>query len=379
VGTDAEVELAAIRASAKVMNYRLLVHSDPGSPQSFIVLTEEEASAGRSAARKYWGNYVFRIGEKRNVVVEIPHPAYEENTLEYGILMFERMDAANLLIAGAHPKANSDGSADVIQPENKRNLFNLVNQVLLRESQESPALVVQVRALGAKPGAGMPDVEALLSFSNANVSSNSLSDLGKFLVSFLEESQLRWTFIESSEGLSGYDVHGSSQALYLGHTKNKECVSLWLSPFVRIGYEQYADNAAQASQLATLGIPTEERDLGEFLRNSTIDQDEPVHRDLLKLLKKYQNTQDINALYSIQSRWSFYRFVRVIDINSQKPFLLLYSRKGLVPIVASLAFQPAKGLVREDEAQLYCGELREEAIRRHVESGVPFLRLLMGQ
>ncbi|MFQ5696165.1 MAG: hypothetical protein ACE5HB_09270, partial [Terriglobia bacterium] len=89
---------------------------------------------------------------------EIPRPVYEENTVEFGVSLFQRLRAAALLIAGAHPKSNTDGSADVVLFNNRRSLFNLVNQVFLRETGDAPFVAIQVRALGYKRGTALPGV-----------------------------------------------------------------------------------------------------------------------------------------------------------------------------------------------------------------------------
>ena len=88
-----------------------------------------------------WGTYVFRFGTPGSHVIQVPRPLYERNAYEFAITLFDRMTATGLFLAGAHPAANVDGSADIIRLSNKVNMFNLVHQVCLREWGPRPMMV----------------------------------------------------------------------------------------------------------------------------------------------------------------------------------------------------------------------------------------------
>ncbi|HVR73259.1 MAG TPA: poly-gamma-glutamate biosynthesis protein PgsC/CapC, partial [Planctomycetota bacterium] len=155
-------EVRAIHGAATALNYQVLQFQDKASGERYVILRERPDAF----PRRYWGLYVFRLGKSGAHAIEVPHPIYEMNTFEYGVSLFERLSATYLLIAGCHPKCNTDGSSDVVLPRNKRNVFNLVNQVILREARDAPLLVVQVRALGPNRGVVLPDSDALLSLGD---------------------------------------------------------------------------------------------------------------------------------------------------------------------------------------------------------------------
>ena len=362
---EGAMELQTIHAACIAFNYELRRHKDKQSGAEYLLL-KERRSAG---PRRYWGDYVFRVGRRRPIVVEIPHPVFEANTLEYGVWLFEKLRASALLIAGSHPKCNVDGTSDVIPTENKRTLFNLTNQVLLREMKEEPCLVLQVRALGPKPGALLPAADALLAFSDASVTRGTLSLLAGEVASALDEEGLGWRFVDGSLSTGGYEAQGSAQAQYLSQTKNKEFAALWLSPFVRIGYRQYSENSIQESQFAALGIETIQEGLLDRLKADLKPGKHERDEALLDLLQRYRTTQDINVLYAIKAKWGDYGLKRVVDASSRKPFLLIYTDSGLLPLVSCLSFSAGTA---SREVKLISG-LDPEGVRDYVESGAAFL------
>ena len=135
------------------------------------------------------------MGGHRPLVVEIPHPLYERNTGEYGVSLFDKLDAGFLLIAGTHPKCNVDNSADVADNANKVNLFNLVNQTILRDFGTDELLVVQVRAFGHRPGISNPMADALVAFSDGSLSADTLGQLGRDLLTALEDDRFHVKFV----------------------------------------------------------------------------------------------------------------------------------------------------------------------------------------
>jgi hypothetical protein len=365
---DVAAEIDTLRGPARALNYDLFLHVDSGSGQQFVVLSEST----KSIVRQYWGTYVWRLGAAKPFVLEIPHPDYEENTLEYGVSLFDKLNAACLFMAGSHPKCNTDGSADVVLFENKRSVFNLVHQVALRETDDEPFCAVQVRALGYRPGVGLPDADALLAFSDASSGEATLSDLGKELMALMHKDGVSVRFVDGDRITSGYEVHGSAQTLYLPHTRNKECCSLWLSPFLRSGYRQYSDRSLQEAQFIALGIGTSERDLvSELADASATAPDGAIPPGLPGLLRHYRATQDINSLASVARLWPEIELRRVVEKSSRRVLLVLRGKQGLLPIVMSLS-PPLIGREEPADVRLSATPGPEE-LKRFAESGACFL------
>jgi len=328
-------EVRAIHSAAKSLGYEVIYHKESGSGHEYIILSEDR----NASAKRYWGTYVFRVGNFKPYIIEIPHPVYEENTLEYGVSMFQRLQASSLLIAGSHPKCNTDGTADVALLDNKKSLFNLANQVLLRDTGDAAFLAIQVRALGYRPGIGLPDADALVAFSDASVSEDTLGPMGIEFLSRLKRDGLSIQFVDGSRGTVGYEVYGSAQALYLSHTKNKEFSALWLSPFERRAYRQYSEDLLQEAQFAALGVEMSNLDLLTTLaREESIASLDEIPDGIVALLRRYRATQDINSVYSIRILWRNLRLVRTFESGTQRPYMLIYQNSRLLPVVANLGF-----------------------------------------
>jgi hypothetical protein len=278
-----------------------------------------------------------------------------------------------LMIAGSHPKCRKDGTADVVLPSNKRSLFNLVNQVLLREMRDEPLLAVQVRALGPRPGLLLPQADALVSFSDGSIDRGTLGILEARLVSLLDAQRLGWTFVDGGPSTRGYEVQGSAQALYLGHTRNKKFAALWLSPFARLGFRTSADNAVQEKQLQVLGIGTEERGLDDVLAGSEQVSSLRLPDEMVRLVEHYQKTQDIASLDGILNGWPALRLRRIIDKESQRPFLVFQDGTTLLPLVAALDFTPLLGAGQSGAFKASL-PFDRQTVRRFVSSGEALLR-----
>ncbi|MES9907435.1 MAG: hypothetical protein ABW150_02865, partial [Candidatus Thiodiazotropha sp.] len=123
---DGLEELRGIQEAAGVLNYHLIRYRHQSTGEDFLILAESD-----SGERRYWGTYVFRLSKSSNYLVQVPRPLYELNSFEYGVSLFQRLNAKALLLAGSHPGANTDGSADIIRLDNVVNMFSLVNQVVL--------------------------------------------------------------------------------------------------------------------------------------------------------------------------------------------------------------------------------------------------------
>jgi gamma-polyglutamate biosynthesis protein CapC len=121
-------KLNIIMGYSAAFNYTLIQYQHQQSGEKFFILKEIQASEHK----RYWGTYVFRLGKANPFMIEIPRPLYEVNSFEYAVSLFEQLKAQYLLIAGAHPYSNVDGSADLVRLDNQASLFTLVNQIVGR-------------------------------------------------------------------------------------------------------------------------------------------------------------------------------------------------------------------------------------------------------
>jgi len=365
--TDKGLEELRIMASASAMlGYKIILYKDRISGEDFIILVEDETLKDR----RYWGTYVFRLGESNNYIIQIPRPIFELNVFEYGVSLFARLKAKALLIGGTHPYANHDLSSDLINMDNKENLFNLVNQVLLREFREEAFVSLQCRALGLRPGRKLPGEDVLLTFDSGITERNHLSPLDKRLIDIIEEDGLRVGFVDGREETSGYEASFTPSLFYIDQTLNKEFAILWLSPSVRTAYRQQTENRWQNAQFKAVKIPTTEVDLYTYILNSRfIGDSSTLPSDIIQMIRRYAETQDIIELYSIKSKAKSFRLRRVIDINTKQSFLFVYNQSDRLILIANL-------MPREANAEITLSRktLSRQEITRFIDKKAGFLK-----
>ncbi len=357
-------ELRAINSTAKVMGYQIIRYRHKESGQDYLVLSEVPSIE----TRRYWGSYVFRLGAGNGYVVEVPRPGFEINSFEYGVALFESLKANALLIAGANPNANLDKSADVIRPQNKANVFNLMNQIILREAMSAPLLVVQSRTFGLRPDVPAPDADLLVTFSNGATTTQNLSPLQRGLMQSLDKTGMRTKFVDGSAETAGYELGYLPQSLYLAQSANKEFAVLWMSPLARAAYQQQTENRLMASQFNALRVPTQEMPLYQVVANTTLAPSTLIPEALRSKLDRYLKTQDIIVLSEVRSVWPGYEMKRLIDTDSKQAFLLLYAPDGKLALVVNLV--PGK-MEKSITAPLV--NVKQTVVAEFVESHAPWL------
>lgn len=358
-------ELRIIASASALLGYRMVLYKDKITGEDFIILVEDEATK----ERRYWGTYVFRLGDARNYIIQIPRPLFEVNVFEYGVSLFARLKARAVLIGGTHPFSNNDLSSDLIRMDNRSNLFNLVNQVILRESGDDGFMTLQCRALGLRLEKALPPEDVLLTFDSGIMDSGSMTELAKGVMDILKEDELSTGFVDGRDETTGYEASFTAPLFYVDQGINKEFGILWLSPFTRTSYKQQTEGRWQNVQFNAVGIPSYETDLYTYIINSRLIGDSSdVPPSMLEGIKRYVETQDIVELYNIRSEWSSFRFIRVIDINTKQAFLLIYSPSGRLILIANLMPREPEGYIT------ISGKILRRDVSRFIDTRVGFLR-----
>lgn len=323
--------LRTVQAAASLFGYSVTIYHHIPTGQDYFIISEQSGKA----ARRYWGTYVLRIGRSNNYMVQVPRPLFEINSFEYGVNLFERLSARALLIGGAHPAANRDGSANLVSGSIKESLFSLVSQGVLRESPE-PIMVIQSRAFGLDPNHVTPNAGALISFSNGAMTLPAVPEAGRKLMELLDQDRLSPRFVDGGRDVIGYEVGSTPQSLYMNESLGKEFAILWLSPTARATYRQQTENQRLDAQFRSLGIPTNERDFHGFLSSAGRNSSRPLPAELHGRIISYLNSQDVVVLHAIKGAWPGYRFSRIIDINTKQAFLLIAAPDGRISAIANL-------------------------------------------
>jgi len=322
-------DLRTINGAAQVLNYQLIRYRHKQTGSDYLILSEIN-----NAKRGYWGTYVFRMGESREFILQAPRPLFEINSFEVSVALFERLQGRALLIGGTHPLANQDYSADLLRQSNKANLFNLVNQVLLRENADQPLMALQVRAFGQHLGQAMPAYDVLLAFADGADNKTALKPLQRKLVDSLHQDNWGLGFVDGSVSTIGYHVGMTPQSRYLNATPNKHFAILWVSPLVRASFKQQDDDKLLNAQFGALNIPVFEGDLvGEILQHSNLKQ-QHLSKSMQDDVNAYQRSRDILLLSQLKKRDK--KLYRYTDINTRQTFLFIHNKHGRLAQISNL-------------------------------------------
>jgi len=354
------IRLKSVSKIAKIYNYQLLqYHHLPGNAQ-YLILCEKN----NPDKRKYWGTFVFRTGNSHPFLVQIPRPIHDLNVLKFGVSLFERMNAQYLLIAGAHKNANLNGCSDIVRRQNRQNMFNLVNQVILREIMNDPMMIIQARAFGYSDDQPSVDSDMVVSFASGHIVKNHFTHLENNLFQILKKDRFTWRLIDGSKSTAGFEVGANPQSSYLRHSANKEFTILWLSPKTRSYHRQQQDNYAQQAQIKALGIPIVKDYFLSFLTQNTVWSNKEYDlQQLQKKLQSYINCQDILILKDIKQRNQKYQLKYFLDLKTEQAFLLIYaSRKRLVGVMNLLPKDFRSSFVIDTMDQ------KEKIIQRFIET-----------
>jgi len=319
---DAREALAATDRAAAALGYGLTVYRDETGGDTYILLAEEPAAGGPA---RHWGTYLFRLGEARPYVVQVPRPVAERETLEVALALLGPLQAGALLVSGAHPRANADRSADVLWVDAPPSLFNLVNQVLLREAGDQPMMVVQSRAQARPEDGALPTFDALLAFDRVLVGGAAISPLGADLLNRLTARGLRVGLVDGRPETAGYGIGRTPASLYLAQGVGKEMAVLWLPPSLRDAYAGREDAVSEAAQFETLGIPTLTVGPYEALAPALARHGAggPPPQAMVDTLSAYLERRDILALRRLQAAFPDWRYRRLLDPASRQTFLAI--------------------------------------------------------
>ena len=336
VGWDESIkpEIQRINNLAMALNYELILYHHKVSGDNFLILQE-----GSLAPPRHWGTYVFRIGEAAPYVIEVPRPLAESNTLAFGANLFERLDAGILLIAGTHPYANIDGSANLLHNANKISLFNLVHQTVLREARDSAQLVLQLRAFSGSGSAAATDTDVML--AKLGIETNDYPALTGPIEEVLINYGLAYEYVEGTPNTMGYDAAWNAQARYAPFTENKPFFVLWVSPDTRESYRNQEGNRQQRLKFATVGIDTVEVDVSQWLSQAE-ESGESTQSVNFVALQEFFLTENVVTLNRFRREHPAFHFDRLLDINTGQAFLAIRQADGFLNALVNLQTQNEK-------------------------------------
>ena len=316
--------LQAIQSAAHITGYQISIVLDPDNGDQFFALSES------SEQNKGWGTFLFRPAIMEDIAVEIPRPLFESRSFDFGVSLFQRPRASVLLIAGAHPRANQDGSADISKAANRRNLFNLVRQVLFRKLGDRPYLLCQARAIQAPV-----DSDIVLASDEGEISITELSPLKQKFAQQLVGDKFSVGFVDGSPKTAGYELGILMKAASSQVAQNKEVMSLWLSPSLRSKYRQQNEHSTLLAEMNACDIDVvignlieqimllkdQHRDGQSFQVTSELPSELPS--ELKEGLNAYVENLDVIKLLAIKQRLQQWTLRCVLDNSSGQNFLIV--------------------------------------------------------
>ena len=339
----ARATLTRVQSAAEAVGYRVRRHSQGG--QEYLVLVE---AAGGSRS---WGTLVIRTGPAANLGIQVPRPLMELRTLATGRDLFQRSQARALLVAGAHPRAVPNRQADVLRQRNGANVFNLMSQVLYRESGNAAFTGVQVRGFAPRPTADPADQPRIVvATADGAADWADLSAQERHVTDLLTSGE-GVAFADGSPAVAGLDVAQAPQAGYLDQAENDAFVTLWLARGVRSGYRDKLTDGLEAAQFKALAMADRRADPASDLAGTPLASAPPA--GLRAMVRRYTASRDILALEQLQAQWPRYRYERLVDPQTRRSYLLVWTADDRLALAASLAPNAPWSVTRIDADTLH--------------------------
>ena len=346
--------LMPVDAAARSIGYQIALIDDFELGEVFVALCEVQSETPRG-----WGTFVFRPGLRSAFAIEVPRPLLELRSFAFGLSLFQRPKSTVLMIAGAHPHANDDGAADISSAANRKNLFNLVRHVLLRNFPDRPLLLVQSRAIAAPVTA-----DVMVATDDGTTEFSDLSPLKSLFVNQLRKD-LNVEFVKGQVDAAGYELGILMQAMAVQISQNKEVISLWLSPSLRKRFREQSENVSLLAKFQAIRLPIHQEGLVSHVQREYLGEQgwktDPVLQDLRQSIGLFLVTQDIIQLRAIENRFPDFGFELVVDGIGGQAYLIVRPVAGGLPIIVNLT-----GTI-QDEVIMY-SDMDLPAVRRFITS-----------
>ncbi len=322
-------QLRQVAFAASRFNYNVRLYRHVPNNAYYLIIEPNKALE----PTRHWGTYVLKVGHSSNYIVEVPRPIYERNTYEFGTMLFEKLDARALLISGAHPLANSDGSAEVTRVRNSDSLFNLFHQSLLShyagaepfsvsirgfepEFDEMKATVVVAHFEYQKPGArrhlGLQRLK------------ETIGDTGVALKDF-DERQIAQRF----------EAKLNAQSRFTRFVSDAQYAEVWLPSLVRSRFERLGPDDALAVKIAATGLKTLLVDIDQVvaMQAKAVEAEAKLlqAKTLLKAFAASHNVTQLNALKALNAKTDI-----LVDNNSGQYYVRFVDAFNNITFLANL-------------------------------------------
>ncbi len=200
--------------------------------KTFVLLTRFKDSTNNFLG----GTYIFVVGDTAPYIVEIINPS-DKNNLELGTYLSTYLNARACLISGSFELSDFFSYQD--DPPTVRSLFNLVNQILMRENdipktetvndKDYRSTVVQVGTIPESSTKYTPNSVYFTTYHGKYKKSQlNLQELN--IYKFLKDCKLNVIPDRKGPETAGLAAVHSLQARYLPETANTDFILLFITP-----------------------------------------------------------------------------------------------------------------------------------------------------
>ena len=352
-------QLAQISSGLAQFGYELLLYRHIESGDEFLIVQELDQPQGSS--KRHWGTFVIKLGVASNYVIEIPAPYAEQNTFEFGSLLFEELDARAILVAGANPLANADGSARVTASDNMESLFNLVHQRLLADLAGAEPLVLQIRGYQPQPGAADDVLLAPFRFQKPRADSQPAF---LRLREKLEVLGLPVAVVDALQ-LSGRQARFNAQSRYLKYVEQAQYAEIWLPFDVRQSFQRFQSGDLLLDKFSALGVVPEWQSLAEWLPQQVFSAQAGRGQTALRpLLEGFLASENIQFLAQLKRRLNGGSMQLVADRRTLEQHLIVRDASAAILVVINLnALSDQQLSVVNDDQQVQIGHYLEQRAR----------------
>lgn len=319
--------LDQISQEASQFGYQVMLYRHIPTQAEYIVF-KEHSNKGR-----HWGTYVLKLGRSSNYFVEVPMPVVEQNTFEFGASLFQRLDARAILISGAHPQANTDGSASLTSSQNIDSLFNLFHQSLLRYYREQAPFAVQIRGFSPQPGINADNV-VVAHFEHRKPGAQRHPGL-VYLKQHLTQTGLVLQQADPKQIHQGFQARLNAQSRFTKYINDAQYAEIWLPSLLRNQLSRQQQDNMLSKKIVALGIELLQVDARQWLNRQEYTALAPSEfMAFKKQMQQFKDSQNIAQLEMIQQ--SLLPIKLLQDNNSQHYYLAMFNAKQQLHVVASL-------------------------------------------
>ena len=318
-------ELSNLNELARLFSYQLSEYTYVRNKRKYLILSE---LPGQS--KRYWGTYIFTLGESQPQIVEIPRPIMEIGTFEYGLYLFSRLNARALLIASAHPNANSNGKSDFLSRFNTDNSFNIVHYSLFKHYRNEFLQAQVIRGMGFEQAVESPNIDVLISETNNIDSQEFANDSLSSIENLLNTLNLSHQNTASDDNANQFAIGQGTNSLenQLRYQANKQIITQWISPRLNDNLRQSEEQWLSNKHFTALDIERETQDVFTYLNSATYSE-KAFSNELVSSIDSFVSSDNIVYFLDVLNKTEF-RFKLITDIDSKHNYLFIFDAEKVV-------------------------------------------------